>query len=109
MKAVTSEVVAADEAWSGAYRLVLRAPNLVQDAAAGQFVTIACADPPLGAIPLPRRSMWFAGLARRTGKFVVLHERCGRGTAWLAGRAAGMQVDLLGPIGRPFAVADTTR
>jgi dihydroorotate dehydrogenase electron transfer subunit len=109
MKAVWAEVVSSDDAWPGVRRLVLRAPALVQDAAAGQFVAVACADPPLGGMPLLRRPLSIAGLARQPGDLVLLFEVRGRGTAWLARQPAGAQANLLGPIGRPAVVADTSR
>ncbi len=45
----------------------------------------------------------------RPGEVALLFRLVGRGTAWLAERKAGDVVDVLGPLGRGFAVAPTSR
>ncbi len=109
MKTIKADVVASDEVWDATHRIVLRAPHLVQDAATGQFVTVVCADDPPGGLPLLRRSLGIAGLARGTGDLVLLYEVRGRGTGWLVRQVAGATLNVLGPLGQPFTVADSTR
>ena len=91
---------------AGAYHhLTIRTPGIDPATRAGHFValTVGGTEP----VRLGRRSFWvFAvetgGLYGGTVEIVV--EIRGAGTAWLAGLRTGDQVDLLGPLGKPFAL-----
>ncbi len=91
---------------AGAYHhLTIRTPGIDPATRAGHFVAIAIG----GSEPvrLARRAFWvFAvetgGLYGGTVEIVV--EIRGTGTAWLAGLRTGDKVDLLGPLGKPFAL-----
>ena len=91
---------------AGAYHhLTIRTPGIDPGTRPGHFVALAVG----GAEPvrLGRRAFWvFAvetgGLYGGTVEIVV--EIRGRGTAWLAGLRTGDRVDLLGPLGKPFAL-----
>lgn len=43
------------------------------------------------------------------GEVALLFRVAGRGTAWLAARKPGDEVDVLGPLGRPFAISPSSR
>jgi len=81
--------------------LRLRAPAVADAARPGQFVHIRCA-PPGQWDPLLRRPLSLHRIDRRRGEIELLFRVVGRGTAFLAGLAAGEEVDLIGPLGRGF-------
>jgi len=76
----------------------------------GQFVQILCRDPEdlsFAGGALIRRPFSLAGL-RRTADGVeldIIHRVVGTGTRWLARLQRGQVVSILGPLGKPFAVA----
>lgn len=87
----------------GAYRhLTLVAPGIAERYRPGNFVAVSIGD---GAL-LARRSFWIhrvrpVGSLGPTLELVV--EPTGTGSAWLAALGQGDQVELTGPLGRPFA------
>jgi dihydroorotate dehydrogenase electron transfer subunit len=83
----------------GAYvELVLDAPDVAATAEPGQFVAFAVGGP-LSALLL-RRSIAIAGVGE--GRVTVVVAPHGPGSTWLAGLRPGDDVDVLGPLGRPF-------
>ena len=86
------------------YLLTLAAPDLARAAEPGQFAMLRCAA---GWDPYLRRALPFLRTDGATVSF--LFEPSDLGLSWLAGRALGASVSLLGPLGRGFALAPTTR
>ncbi len=88
------------------YRLILALAGF-PSAQPGQFVQILCADPegpPWAGGAFTRRPFSIGGL-RRTGndcELDIIYRVIGPGTKWLAGLRPGVQVSVLGPLGRPF-------
>lgn len=86
----------------GAYRhLTLAAPGLPERFRPGNFVAVSAGE------RLARRAFWIHR-ARPTGGYgatidLVVAET-GPGSRWLASRPQGTQVQLTGPLGRPFAL-----
>ena len=84
----------------GCYRLLINAPELAQTARAGQFIHIL----PRGmetTSPLLRRA--FSIMATKNGCIEILYRALGRGTALMSRWQPGQEIDLLGPLGKPFA------
>lgn len=102
---VTARVISSSEPAPGMRLLWLEAPRIAGAARPGQFVMVRCGE---GADPLLRRPLSIHRTAGRGG-LALLFEMVGRGTAWLAGRAPGDPVDLLGPLGNGFRVAPGCR
>lgn len=98
---VTAEVRASERV--GAFQHVtLAAPGVVESFRPGNFVSVALAD----ANRLLRRSYWVHRVRSSSSHGVtidVVVKPSGVGGAWLAGLPAGATVDLIGPLGRPFA------
>ena len=96
-----AEVLAHAE-WPGD-QLVLRvrAPQTAAVAQPGQFAHLAC-DP---LLPM-RRPLSIQRVAPEAGWVEFLYKRLGHGTRLLARRQKGERLSLLGPIGRPFEVAE---
>lgn len=100
-----ARVRSASELVPRAWLLWLEAPEIAGRARPGQFVMVRCGD---GAEPLLRRPFSIHGTDSRGG-VALLFETVGQGTAWLAGRAAGDPVDLIGPLGNGFRIAPGCR
>jgi dihydroorotate dehydrogenase electron transfer subunit len=87
----------------GAYvELALDAPEVAAAAQPGQFVAFAVGGP--ASAMLLRRSIAIAGAG--AGRVTVVVSPHGPGSTWLAGLRPGDDVDVLGPLGRPFPMPD---
>lgn len=81
--------------------LTLHCPEIARQAQPGQFVMIRC-----GGLTLRRP----ISICDANGdQLRIVFEVRGKGTRWLAERAEGETLDLLGPQGRGFDLGDTTR
>jgi dihydroorotate dehydrogenase electron transfer subunit len=102
MRRVRAEVLSTRKA--GAYQtLTVVAPDVADRARPGQFIAVAM---PEGREFLLRRQFSIHQASRRGGwagtlEFVV--DPGGAGTSWLAAARAHSFVDLIGPLGKPFA------
>ncbi|MDP8955412.1 MAG: dihydroorotate dehydrogenase electron transfer subunit [Actinomycetota bacterium] len=89
---------------SGAYySLTLAGPDISEEARPGQFVQIAV---PEGRDILLRRPFSIHRASKRggwAGTLDVVFDVVGPGTAWLSSLARHDVVDVIGPLGRPFA------
>jgi len=86
------------EAFDGdQYILRIHAPEIAKRALAGSFVHIQC-DP---SLPM-RRPISIMRVDAKAGWVALLYKVFGHGTALLAKRQVGEQLDLFGPIGVPF-------
>lgn len=94
-------VVLQQTALSGdCYRLLIESPKLAQTARAGQFVHILTREVE-STSPLLRRA--FSVMTADVERIEVLYRALGRGTALMSRWKAGQEIDLLGPLGKPFA------
>jgi dihydroorotate dehydrogenase electron transfer subunit len=85
----------------GAYQwLRLQAPGIAQRARPGQFVAVAVGGATSGH--LLRRCFSIHRVDPLLGNVELVVAAHGPGTVWLTDLAAGAQVDLVGPLGRPF-------
>ena len=97
--------VRANEPVNGEYRkLVLAAPDdLLARCRAGQFFHLLC--PQLGGeAPYLRRPMSIYGFYPETGELHFLYKVTGAGTRALALLAPGDRLNVVGPLGQPFAI-----
>jgi dihydroorotate dehydrogenase electron transfer subunit len=89
---------------SGAYySLTLAGPDISEEARPGQFVQIAV---PEGREILLRRPFSIHRASKRggwAGTLEVVFDVLGPGTAWLSSLSRHDVVDVIGPLGRPFA------
>ncbi|MCL6451335.1 MAG: dihydroorotate dehydrogenase electron transfer subunit [Acetobacteraceae bacterium] len=81
------------------YLLGLQQPWLAEAGRPGQFVHVRCGQ---GRDPLLRRPLSLFGVDPGEGRVELLYQVVGRGTALLSGLRPGMDVDLMGPLGRGF-------
>ncbi|MDQ6650335.1 MAG: dihydroorotate dehydrogenase electron transfer subunit [Actinomycetota bacterium] len=88
----------------GAYHaMTVVAPGIAEGARPGQFVAVAVGGPESSML-LRRAFSIYTVKARGVygGTVEFVFSVTGRGTEWLAGRHAHDQVDIVGPLGRPF-------
>ena len=88
------------------YRMGLRGPLDYKRARPGQFVMLRVADQ---MAPLLRRPFSIHRLIVESGLptgFEILYRVVGQGTDLLAGLKEGIQLDVLGPLGRSFKLPD---
>jgi dihydroorotate dehydrogenase electron transfer subunit len=113
LKQVLATVRENREIAEGTYRMRLRAPEIAAHAKAGQFVHVR--PGPVGESgifsfdPLLRRPLSLLRAERTTGEVEILYDVVGRGTALLARARVADELDVLGPLGRPFELAPKTR
>ena len=90
----------------GAYhRVVLLAPAIAAETRPGQFVALAVGGPETSMLLRRAFSVHRAERKGRHGGTVeIILAVHGPGTAWLAERRPGDTVDVVGPLGRPFAL-----
>ena len=90
----------------GAYHLLtLVAPGIAEAARPGHFVALAVGGP--DSSMLLRRAFSIYRVAERGvygGTVEIVFSVEGKGTAWMAGLRAHDPVDIVGPLGRPFAL-----
>jgi len=88
----------------GQFIMRLHAPKIAAQAKAGQFVHMQ-----VSAERAMRRPISIMFCDPSTGRIDLLVKVIGQGTALLAQRKQGEILSLLGPIGQPFDVHDTTK
>ncbi|MDX8384809.1 MAG: dihydroorotate dehydrogenase electron transfer subunit [Ghiorsea sp.] len=84
--------------------LRLAAPKTAKHAQAGQFVHLRVSD----ALPL-RRPISIMLTNPENGTIDLLYKQIGEGTKQLAQRKVGEELPMLGPIGKPFDLSDTSK
>ena len=94
-----AEILCHDAFEGEQYILRIQAPKIARRALAGSFVHIQC-DP---SLPM-RRPISIMRVDAKAGWVELLYKVFGHGTALLAKRHVGEQLDLFGPIGVPFEI-----
>jgi len=100
LKPVLAPVISSEEVIRGVHLLWAEAPAVASAARPGQFLMVRAGD---DCDPLLRRPLSIHRV-RPNGAIALLVEVIGRGTEWIAGRQAGDQLDLLGPLGNGFDI-----
>jgi len=97
----------AQQPLSGRYfRWELQAPAVAAVAQPGQFLHVRCAE---GWDPLLRRPLSLHDADPSTGRLTLLIAEVGRGTHLLRRLPVGAEVEVLGPLGRPWRVLPQAR
>ncbi len=106
MRLVPAELIESREILPGQWLQSFHAPTLATGARAGQFVHIRAGD--WSGLVL-RRPFSFNTVDAGTGTITIHFRTVGRGTEWFTQLRAGDNVDMLGPLGRPFEVDPRSR
>jgi dihydroorotate dehydrogenase electron transfer subunit len=102
MKKVKIKVLSNNRVSGSFYRMKLASGYLAREAKPGQFIEILCAE---GVDPLLRRPLGVHRIAK--SGIEVLYEVVGKGTALLSARRAGVELDIIGPLGNGFDIAES--
>ena len=94
---VDCEITAQRRVAPGHYRLVLRAPEIVRDAAPGQFCMLEVQP---GFHPFLRRPMSIERI--HPDGISILYKVVGEGTGLMSTLRAGQKMNIQGPLGKPF-------
>ncbi len=81
--------------------MVVEAPEIAKNAAMGQFVEVRVSD---SYEPLLRRPISIHDVDKKQGTISLLYQVKGRGTKHLSEKRVGMNVDILGPLGKGFTL-----
>lgn len=95
------EIESLDEVAAGIFTLRFRAPELAAGTLPGQFINIRVGS---GYEPLLRRP--FSVYHTQNGSVEIIFNIVGLGTRILAAKRAGEILDVLGPLGQPYKIAD---
>ena len=98
------KVVSQVEIAPAIYELTLRGELVHYMDEPGQFVHIKVSN---SIDPLLRRPISIAKIDKDKSEFTMIYRSEGRGTTLLAEKKAGEEVDVLGPLGHGFPVAET--
>ncbi|HVA86659.1 MAG TPA: dihydroorotate dehydrogenase electron transfer subunit [Candidatus Saccharimonadales bacterium] len=101
MRLVAAELVDSREILPGQWLQSFHAPELATGSRSGQFVHVRTGD--LSGLVL-RRPFSFNTADPVTGIITIHFRTIGRGTDWFTRLRPGDEVDMLGPLGRPFEV-----
>lgn len=78
------------------YSFVIACKDLANESWCGRFVNIQCGEKTL------RRPISISEIDQENGTITLVFEVRGEGTAWLAQRKAGDEINILGPLGNGF-------
>ena len=81
--------------------MVIEAPEIAKSTTMGQFVEVRVSD---SYEPLLRRPISIHDVDKRQGTISLLYQVKGRGTKLLSKKRVGMDVDILGPLGKGFTL-----
>jgi dihydroorotate dehydrogenase electron transfer subunit len=101
MRLAGAELLESREILPGQWLQTYHAPALVAGARAGQFVHVRTGD--FSGMVL-RRPFSYNTIDTLAGNLTIHFRTVGRGTEWFTRLRPGDQVDMLGPLGRPFEV-----
>jgi dihydroorotate dehydrogenase electron transfer subunit len=110
MKQTLCSVASNVEVMPGVYLMWIEAPDIVAVAQPGQFITIRCEDfilrRPFSIHQVGNNSVIGSpdAIGTKQSQIAILFRVAGKGTFWLSRRQAGEKIDILGPLGKGFAV-----
>jgi dihydroorotate dehydrogenase electron transfer subunit len=81
--------------------ITLESPELAREVRAGQYLLVRC-DEPEGTARLLRRALFVAATEPALGQVALLLAPNEPGLIWLARARPGAEIDVIGPLGRPF-------
>jgi len=106
MKQTLCSVASNVNVMPGGHLMWIEAPYVAEQAEPGQFITVRCGDFTLRRPFSIHRSSPLTGedTGDGEGEIAILFKVAGKGTLWLSQRKAGQKIDILGPLGKGFAI-----
>ena len=105
MKQALCSISSNAEVVPGTHLMWVEAPHIAATAQPGQFITVRCEGFTLRRPFSVHHSSLSMGENPGEGEIAILFKVAGRGTLWLSQREASERIDILGPLGKGFAVA----
>ena len=100
-----AEIISREQVAEDTYRFTVKAPGIASTSRPGQFVMVRTGE---GLDPLLRRPFSIHQVADG-GLVQILFKVIGKGTQALAGMEPGRNMDILGPIGHGFTLANNSQ
>jgi dihydroorotate dehydrogenase electron transfer subunit len=97
------KVISQKEIAKDIYELTIKGELTLEIEAPGQFLHIKVAN---SHDPLLRRPISISSFNKNNQQITMIYRKDGRGTSLLAEKEAGMEVDILGPLGNGFPVGE---
>ena len=107
MKQALCSIASKAEVMPGVHLMWIEAPDMAAIAKPGQFITVRCGDFMLRR-PFSIHQVGSSGVIASEAKqsqIAILFKVAGKGTLWLSQQEAGQRIDILGPLGKGFAIA----
>jgi dihydroorotate dehydrogenase electron transfer subunit len=109
MEQTLCSVTSNAEVAPGVHLMRIEAPHIAAGAQPGQFITVRCEDLTLRRPFSIHQSSPSTGEASGEGEIAILFRVAGKGTFWLSQRREGEKIDILGPLGKGFAIGPRSR
>jgi len=84
------------------YKMTVKSEYISVNSRPGQFVNVKCCE---GLNALLRRPISICSADVERGTFDIVFQVKGIGTEYLSQKSAGSEVDLIGPLGKPFHIS----
>lgn len=102
-KVLKEEILSIENIAAVIYKITIKSEYISKNALPGQFVNVKCSE---GINALLRRPISICSIDRCKGTFDIVFQIKGIGTEYLAQKKIGSEVDLIGPLGKPFDAPD---
>ena len=115
MKQALRSISSNAEVMPGTHLMWIEAPDIAATAQPGQFITVRCGDftlrRPFSIHQVGNNNVIASPDATGTKQshVAILFKVTGKGTFWLSQRKAGEKIDILGPLGKGFAIAPNSK
>lgn len=115
MKQTLCSVASNAEVAPGIHLMWIKAPDIARLAQPGQFVTVRCGDftlrRPFSIHQVGSNNVIASpdAIGTKQSQIAILFKVAGKGTFWLSQRRAGQKIDILGPLGKGFAIPPESR
>lgn len=105
-KLINEKIHKIEKMADGIYRMDIKSESISQTCVPGQFVNIKCSE---GINALLRRPISICDVDRDNKITSIVFQVKGIGTEYLSQKVAGMEVDLIGPLGKGFQLPKETQ
>ncbi len=105
-KRVIREIISQEEISPGYFRMVIDAPDIAEDAKAGQFLHLKWTSEVGSNDPLLRRPISINRIDKSNGEITIIYRLLGRGTEILSRLKAGDKLDIMGSLGNGFSIPE---
>jgi dihydroorotate dehydrogenase electron transfer subunit len=115
MKQALCSISSNAQVMPGIHLMWIEARDIAAAAQPGQFITVRCGDftlrRPFSIHQVGNTNVIASpnAIGTKQSQVAILFRVTGKGTRWLSQRKAGQKIDILGPLGKGFAIAPKSR